>query len=313
MITHQLISNLIPHNATIIVGFSGGPDSVCLLIFLNNLKTSHNLTLIAAHLDHEWRPESSQDALWCMQFCKKLNITFVSKKLSELDFVAKSNGSKEEMARKARRHFFEQCAQQFQASHIALAHHQDDQIETFFIRLTRGSSVAGLGCMRTHDGLYIRPLLSIKKQEILDYLAENAISFLIDSTNDDLCFLRNRIRKNLTPILHSIDPRLQNNIISCIDRMQKTDDFLEQLTQETVQQLKTDHGINQHVFLKLPEVLQQRILITLLIEHKIPCNPSTALFQEIIRFLRSNKHQQHQIHPKCTIIKQKNCFSFKPL
>ncbi|MCX5924181.1 MAG: tRNA lysidine(34) synthetase TilS [Candidatus Dependentiae bacterium] len=313
MITHESISKNISHNSTIIVGFSGGPDSVCLLLFLNNLKQSHNLTLIAAHLDHEWRPESAQDAVWCMQFCERLNIQFISKKSSELDFIAKSNGSKEEVGRNLRRHFFDQCVQAFQATHIALAHHQDDQIETFFIRLARGSSVAGLGSMRIHDGLYVRPLLQIKKQEILDYLACNNVPFLIDYTNNDLCFLRNRIRKNLTPILDSIDTRMQSNIISCIDHMQHTDDFLKQITQQTLDSLKTSHGIDCQKFLNLHAVLQHRILLNLLIEHKIACTPSTALFHEIIRFLRPGKHNQHQINPSLTIVKHKNYFSFKPL
>ncbi|MFA5998820.1 MAG: tRNA lysidine(34) synthetase TilS [Candidatus Babeliales bacterium] len=313
MITHELISNNIPHNSTIIVGFSGGPDSVCLLLFLNSLKTSRNLTLIAAHLDHQWRPESAQDEAWCMQFCKELNITFVSKKLSDLDFIAKFNGSKEEMARNARRYFFEQCVQTFQANHIALAHHQDDQIETFFIRLARGSSVAGLGSMRMHDGLYLRPLLHIKKQEILDYLACNNVQFLNDYTNSDTSFLRNRIRKNLTPMLDSIDTRLHDNIISCIDHMQNTDDFLKQVTTQTLDSLKTAHGIDCQQFLNLHAVLQHRILLNLIIENKTVCNPSTALFHEIIRFLRSSKHNQHQINPTLTIVKSKSSFSFKPL
>ena len=102
--------NLIPAGTRIIVGLSGGPDSLFLLYFLTGLRKEKSLELIAAHLDHEWRDNSGQDVLFCKQVCEQLSITFVSAKLSELNsftqkplFTAKQNGSKEEYARKARR------------------------------------------------------------------------------------------------------------------------------------------------------------------------------------------------------------------
>jgi tRNA(Ile)-lysidine synthase len=302
----------IPHNSTLIIGFSGGPDSVFLLNFLSNIAQSHNLKIIAAHLDHQWRPNSYQDAAWCSSFCKQYNnVTFISKAACELNFTPKTNGSKEETGRKLRRHFFMECAKDFKADHIVLGHHQNDQIETFFIRLSRGSSVTGLGSMRMKDGLYLRPLLDITKQEILDFLELHQIPFLTDPTNIDTVFLRNRIRKNLVPILESIDTRLNKNIISCIDHMQKTEDFLKLITEQKIKELSIDSGLNLTGFLSCHEILQQRMILSMLISSNQPCTPSKAFFSEIIRFLRSEKHNEHQLLATLKIIKNKNSFYFK--
>lgn len=312
MTIHLNISKNIPHNSTLLIGFSGGPDSVFLLNFLSNIAPSHNLKIIAAHLDHQWRTNSYEDVAWCSNFCKQYNnVTFLSKTACELNFTPKTNGSKEETGRKLRRHFFMECAKEFNADHIVLGHHQDDQIETFFIRLSRGSSVTGLASMRMKDGLYLRPLLHITKQEILDFLELHQIPFLIDPTNTDTVFLRNRIRKNLVPILDSVDARMHKNIISCIDHMQKTEDFLKQITKQTIKELSTDFGIDLARFLKEHEILQQRIILSMLISSSQPCTPSKAFFSEIIRFLRSAKHNEHQLLETLKIIKNKNSFYFK--
>ena len=143
------------NNTTVVVGLSGGPDSICLLHYLYKLKKQQNLHIIAAHLDHEWQESSKIAVQTCSDICNALDITLVSKKLSELKFESKWNGSQEELGRKMRRFFFESVAQEYQASSIALAHHQQDQHETFFIRLLRGSSLTGLTGMKEKDGLYV--------------------------------------------------------------------------------------------------------------------------------------------------------------
>lgn len=316
MIDLQLITSLIQKNSTLIVGFSGGPDSVFLLTILAQIKQSHNLTIIAAHLDHQWREQSGKDALWCKEFCDNLNIACVIKNPSDLNCDIKNNGSKEELGRKLRRAFFQELAQQYQANHIVLAHHQDDQLETFFMRLIRGSSLVGLCGMREQEGLYLRPLLTLKKEAILQFLNNQNIPFLIDETNTDPKFLRNRIRHQLTPIIIDIDSRFEKNLASCIKNLQGTNDFLDTLTQETMHKISyqnQSHTIHIQMFLQLHEIMQHRILMRMLQLHNICITPSTALFEEIIRFLKSTKHNYHQIHPSYTLIKKFNHFSFKSL
>ena len=152
--------SLIPKNSKVIVGLSGGPDSVFLLHLLAH-KKNHGLVqdVVVAHLDHEWRPNSDEDVQFCHELAKKYDIRLVAAKMSDLSISLKFNGSKEEVARHARRFFFEQLRKKENADTIALAHHAQDQQETFFIRLIRGASLAGLTAIKPQHGYYIRPLL----------------------------------------------------------------------------------------------------------------------------------------------------------
>lgn len=176
-------NNLFKQNDKIIVGLSGGPDSVFLLHFLLHIKNEYNLELIAAHLDHQWRDNSNIDAKFCADLCANLNVTFISEKAENLTPSKKFNGSKEEFARNLRRSFFENLLKKFEANSIALAHQKDDQIETFFLRLYRGTSLAGLTGIKIKNENYIRPLLNTNKSEILDMLHANNIKYVIDPTN----------------------------------------------------------------------------------------------------------------------------------
>ncbi len=136
--------SLITAGDTIIVGLSGGPDSVFLLHFLATLKKEYNLTLIAAHLNHGWRESAIDDELFCKTLCTEQGITYRSAHASKLTPTKKSRGSLEDEGRMLRHHFFAQLAQEYNAHKIALAHHQDDQEETFFIRLIRVQASPGL-------------------------------------------------------------------------------------------------------------------------------------------------------------------------
>ena len=139
---------------------------------LNKILKTNNpqIKIIATHLDHQWRAESWRDVEFCAQLCQNLEIEFIARKAEELNLEIKFNGSKEELGRKMRRALFAQILKEKNADFIALAHHLQDQQETFFLRLLRGSSLSGLCCMQEIDGNYIRPLLGIDKKDIFEYL-----------------------------------------------------------------------------------------------------------------------------------------------
>src|SRR5579872_4562008 len=223
--------NLIPPNSTIILGLSGGPDSVFLAHLLADMQKKGLCTVIAAHLDHQWRTDSANDVQFCQALAEQLGITFVSTSIDNLSLSVKFNGSKEEMGRRMRRHFFEQVKNEHEAHAIALAHHADDQQETFFIRLLRGASLTGLTGMKPHHGDYIRPLLEISKAEILDYLTAHQITYLIDPTNESDAYLRNRIRNTVIPALTATDNRFSANFMATLHRLQETEEFLDHLTE----------------------------------------------------------------------------------
>ncbi len=316
LILPQSISSYFTPNSTVIIGFSGGPDSVCLLHLVSKIKSELNLRIIAAHLDHGWRKESALDATWCKHTCKEFGIEFVSRTSSDLNYSPKYNGSKEELGRKLRRYFFEKLAHEYQAQVVALAHHTDDQIETFFIRLLRGSSLSGISGIRAQDGLYIRPLLDWHKSDILNYLKKENLSYLEDSTNFEQSFLRNRIRLNLLPMLGTIDARWQKTIPNCITQLQQTDNFLNKHCQKLI--LEITHPNNEsyiHIekFLEIDEILQHRIILMLLIKKKIQFTPTTALFHEILRFIMSKQSNKHTINQKTALIKKDGYFYFQLL
>lgn len=307
--------DLIPKGSTIIIGLSGGPDSVFLLYFLAALRAQKNITVIAAHLDHEWRPESSKDTEFCRELTKKLEIKLVVAKISDLEIPSKFNGSKEEFGRRARRIFLERVCKQEQAHVIALAHHLQDQEETFFIRLIRGTSLTGLTAMRPKYGLYIRPLLETDKKDILEYLKKHAISYLIDPSNITEDFLRNRIRNKVIPALLETDARFTSNFLATLHRLQATEQFLEHLTaniyDEICSQKEGRCFINVTQFLKLDVVLQKRIIIHWLCQEKVSFYPQEAFLDEIIRFLKQAESKEHRIHTSWSITKKKNTAAIK--
>lgn len=303
-------SIILPHS-TIIVGLSGGPDSIYLLHQLHQVKEQLNITIIAAHLDHEWQESSKIAVKLCEQACDELRITLIIKKLSELKFEAKWNGSQEELGRNMRRHFFATIAQEYQASAIALAHHQQDQHETFFIRLLRGSSLTGLTGIQEQDGLYIRPILACTKQEILDYLHEHTINYYTDPTNSSDHYLRNRVRNHVIPALQQADSRFDQKLSSTMSHLAQVEDFLQQQVTQTLEQIKTVKGIDLQQFLLLHSILQQRILLNLMILEHVIFTPSQKLFKEIMRFLEKSSSNKHVIHNSWMVEKNKSHFAIK--
>src|SRR6266404_3601341 len=260
---------LIERNKKIVIGLSGGPDSVFLLYFFASLQKKYNLELIAAHFNHEWREEAHQEQDDCQALAQNLNIPFVTAKRSELSFPFKHNGSQEEYGRKMRRYFFEEVLREHSADIIALAHHLQDQEETFFIRLIRGSSLTGLTAIKPKNGVYIRPLLETSKTDILTWLHNNNIPYAIDKTNESLDYLRNRIRMHVLPALRSCDDRFEANFLTTLNRLKKTEQFLEQLTHTTfneVSHIKDDQRfINIEQLLNVDEVLRTRVIVHWLI------------------------------------------------
>lgn len=321
---YQLIA---PHTR-IVIGLSGGPDSVFLMHALNHLHKKE--LLVAAHLDHQWRAESAQDALVCQQWAMQLGIPFVSTTADNLclphkypaDMILKEkklNGSREDLGRLLRQTFLQQVRNEYQADFIAVAHHQQDQQETFFMRLARGSTLTGLCCMKPKQGVYIRPLLSLHKQDILDYLAQQQIPYLIDATNIDYTYTRNRFRHLVLPVIHAADARFSSKFDHTMQSLQETELFLEQLTQTTFKSiLHTEtplYTVDLHKLLVLPLYMQRRVIMHWLITEQVPFYPSTAFLQEIIRFLQAHKSTQHQLGPSWYIKKKSSCVSihYRPL
>jgi tRNA(Ile)-lysidine synthase len=309
--------NLIKKNDTIIVGLSGGPDSVFLLHFLASLQTTYNLSLIAAHINHEWRTESDQEQIDCQRLAQTLHIPFVTIKRSEFMLSYKHNGSQEEYGRKIRRQFFEQVMREYNADSIALAHHAQDQEETFFIRLMRGTSLTGLTGIKPHHGPYIRPLLETDKDDILAWLHAHNIPYALDASNNSPDYLRNRIRLNVLPALRACDQRFASNFLTTLNRLKAAEQFLEQLTTQTFATISSTHDnqciIDIAALLATNEILLHRLILHWLITEKVTFAVSQALLDEIIRFLRNSNDGTHTIHNQWSLIKKQKKVYIKHL
>lgn len=186
----------------VIVGVSGGPDSVALLYLLLAVSPQYRLKLHVAHLDHQLREDSSKDAEFVLELARKLNITAEVKKIK---ISNSAKGSIEETARNARLDFFFSAAKRFKAKKIALGHTRDDQAETVLMRLLRGAGLSGLSGISSKKDMrgfqIIRPLIEISRQEIEGYLKKKRVQPRLDSSNLEDIFFRNKVRNRLLPLL----------------------------------------------------------------------------------------------------------------
>ncbi|MDD5128345.1 MAG: tRNA lysidine(34) synthetase TilS [Candidatus Omnitrophica bacterium] len=194
---------LIQKGDKILVGVSGGPDSLALLLQLFNLRFKSALSLHIAHVDHGLRKDSREDALFVQAWAKKLDIPVSSVRFDPQ--LQKKKGSLEEIYRQARLDFFIQTARKIKADKVALGHNLDDQAETVFMRLLRGtglSGLSGISIKRKIGGVtFIRPLLETRRKEIEYFLKQRRVKPRIDSTNKEDVFFRNKIRNRLMPLL----------------------------------------------------------------------------------------------------------------
>lgn len=302
--------NLFSKDSTIVIGLSGGPDSVFLLHFLATLRDSGQIAkLIAAHLDHEWRADSHKDAQFCNEITKKYNVPFVVKKTSELSVSLKFNGSLEEVGRNARQFFFESVKQEYKADLIALAHHAQDQQETFFIRLLRGATLTGLTAMKPKQNFYVRPLLTTNKSDIIDFLDTHSIPYLVDPTNASDKFLRNRIRSQVLPALRTCDTRFDKKFEHTLEQLQQTEQFLQKETAKSAARLFEKKGETLYLpaakLLQLHPVMRDRVLLYWLCQEDVKFPVHRGFFYEIIKFLAQPAGGVHQLHHEWQLVKQK--------
>ena len=198
---HQLI----PQGARVIVGVSGGADSVALLHVLNRLRSGRAWNLHIVHVDHRLRRESGEDANFVRRLGEEWTIPTTIERFDVRAICAREGWSLEDGARRIRYQCFLEAARRQSASHVALAHTADDQAETVLMRLVRGTGLMGLGAIpmkrQLEEVWVVRPLLSVWRQDILAYLREARVAHREDATNQDPRFVRNRIRHELLPLL----------------------------------------------------------------------------------------------------------------
>ena len=212
--------NMIENGEKVVLAVSGGPDSICMLDILNDIKNDVtidiNFEIVVAHVNHMIRKEAEEDEKYVKKYCEEKQIEFYSK---SIDVQKMANNNKigiEEAGRKARYDFFDEILERTNAQKIAIAHNKNDKVETVLMHILRGSGINGLKGIEAKRGKYIRPLIECERNEIEEYCTEKNLQPRIDKTNFENEYTRNKVRNLLIPY---IQKEFNPNLIKTIDRL----------------------------------------------------------------------------------------------
>ena len=264
--------NLIENGDKLVLGVSGGPDSICMLNILNDIKNDRNLhmkfDIIVAHVNHMIREEAIDDQKFVENFCKKINVTFYAKSIDVQKIANNNKIGTEEAGRNARYDFFDEILKKTGANKIAIAHNKNDKVETMIMNILRGSGVSGLkGIEPIKGNKYIRPLIECERFEIEQYCKDNNIEARIDRTNFENIYTRNKIRNVIIPY---IKKEFNPNIIETMDRLsalvKEEDEYLEKTVENKYKELIIEESQKEFVmdlkgFNKEEKVIKSRLLL----------------------------------------------------
>jgi tRNA(Ile)-lysidine synthase len=264
LLDHKMVES----GDTILLGVSGGPDSVALLRGLLELKQELNIELAIAHLNHGVRgEESDRDARFVKDMGETLQIKTLIKKRDAAAEQAASKNSFQETARHLRLEFFERAMKQMGANKIALGHTSDDQAETVLMNLLRGSGLQGVGGMSPVRHPYIRPLFNCSRSEVIDFLSDRKIPYCKDSSNEKTDYLRNRIRLELIPFLQEkYNPRITENLFEASGIFRAENDYLKTVEDQEFDRAVSYSGDSETLsmdieyFTALPLALKRRLV-----------------------------------------------------
>jgi tRNA(Ile)-lysidine synthase len=224
-----LDKNLIETGNNVLIGLSGGPDSVFLFHNLRELKTLLNFNLYASHINHMYRGKDAwRDEDFVRDLCLKYGIKLFVKRKHAGEYARELKVTEEEAGRILRYQFFNDNLKEIGQGKIAVAHNLNDQAETVLQRIIRGSGIDGLSAMSFKKGNLIRPMLNVPKLEVLNYLKENNYEYCIDKTNLHDDYGRNKIRLNLIPYLEkNFNPNIQNTLYRMSETMERDKKIIE--------------------------------------------------------------------------------------
>lgn len=260
----------------VLVGVSGGADSMALLHVLAALRQPCSFSLVAAYVDHGLRPDETPREWACVQqAARRLAIESDRVQVDARAEAAARKWSLEHAARELRYQAFAALGRQWATDWLAVAHTADDQVEEILLRLFRGGGRKALAGMRLCSGRLIRPFLPLRKATLLDYLKDKGIVYCHDSSNDDVHFLRNRIRLELLPLLEArFDPGIRSALLKTATNLDEDEELLEHLLADcwdtVVESLAVDDRgqpvchLNRETFRRLHAALQRRLIERLL-------------------------------------------------
>lgn len=264
--------NMLSENDVVIVGVSGGADSVALLLVLDELREKRNISMHVVHINHGIRGEAAdQDERYVQKLCEERNISFECVRVDVPAYVKEQKLSEEEAGRELRRKAFQNAMKSHNGTKIALAHHQEDNAETFFLNLARGSKLKGLGGIYPVKGEYIRPLLCVERKEIEEFLEERNIKYCMDATNLEDTYMRNRIRNHVIPYFRdNINGKTIEHMNAAMEYLRGVQQYLEKQQEQAYEEivLKEKNAIilREGPFRDTAEIIREMVIRKALIE-----------------------------------------------
>ena len=243
--------NLIENGDKLVLGVSGGPDSITMLNILNNIRKQNiiNFDIIVTHINHGIRENAIKDEQYVQDFCTKIGIKCFVLKANVRKQAKEEKKGLEETGRKVRYEFFNKILKETGSNKIGIAHNANDNVETIIMNILRGSGLGGLKGIEAENGVYIRPLIEIKRDEIERYCENEKLNPRHDESNDDNIYTRNKIRNIVIPY---IKKEINPNIIDTITRLSlivKDDvDYLEKETFKAYNSICLEDYIENNVY-----------------------------------------------------------------
>lgn len=268
-IIDKILNNVVEHdmittNDRVLVGLSGGADSIFLLSALILIKNELGFGLGAAHVNHKIRGSAAEkDQNFCKEFCLRNGIEFYTADY-DIPLIAKEMKTSEENAGRTKRYeYFDFLCSSKGYNKIAVAHNMNDSVETVLINLIRGCSLNGLGGIKPINGNVIRPIFNISREDIEAYLLENNISYCIDNTNFDNVYTRNKIRNIILKSMAQINPSVIKTIFSNLKSLREDNDYISECASKLncISKCKNQVIINKKMFDEQHPSIKRRLII----------------------------------------------------
>lgn len=289
---------------TVLVGLSGGPDSVCLLSVLHKLKDEVGFTLHAVYVDHGLRPQETPDEVeFCRKLCEGLSIPFVVRSVDVKTYAEEQGMNRQEAARELRYKVFDEIASAIKADRVALGHNADDQIETFFMRFFRGAGPKGLSGIPPVRAGIIRPLIETERREIEGYLDEERINYMIDSSNLKEDYLRNRLRLLVIPEIRKMNPGITETVLRTMEILREEEKYFDLIVTGTLMKLITRKTARRiELFLApleaMDKVILRRVLRRAIDETRGLRGMGFIHIEEMIDLIKRGRHGDRLYLPK---------------
>lgn len=255
---HLASSGLFQPGSVVIVGYSGGADSTCLLTLLKEA----GVDVIAAHLHHGMRPEADEEMQKCEDYCRRLDVEFLSGRADVPMMAREQKIGIEEAGRNARYAFFDQCLAATRADLIATAHTLDDNAETVLFNLIRGTGMAGLSGIPEQNENIVRPLLPFSRSETRAFCEQRELWFHDDPANVDLTMSRSRLRKSVFPHLKEINSAALENIAQCAKIIEGEDRFLNGMAAAALERSEVEAESPLAWLARDVEIIVDRVALT---------------------------------------------------